>query len=371
MFKITNLVNGDVLSRNNGRETSEYLEIEVEGISDSLGGNIVINGKTALRNKFGFRLPVKLKSRINEIKISSCNFQGEFQQSLKVIWDRNSFKRYNFFIDDNIFFLTDIVRDNLKSLFDHFYLKKLKEIHKRYGTGFTLNLFYRNDHFPFTIAEFPDKYKAEWQANSHWLKLSFHAYSEFPDRPYQNAAPEKLAADFDLIKGEIIRFAGEETFQPPVVIHWAMVKPEALAVLRERGVKVLSGQFMNAKTRIGEQCTAAPITDIGYYQNIETASYLFENGIIHDFKNSFFFKKGDVTCNLFSSDEIVEKLEQKLSREIIGLASHEQYSFNYYPAYLPDHFERIETAVRFLTEHGYKPVFFHDGLLGNESWNKS
>lgn len=370
MLKITNLVNGSVLSKNDGRETEECLEINVEGISETLTDRIFVNGVQATRNKLAFHAPVKLTEKFNEITVSVDTFYGKFQQSLNVVWDKKSFKRYNFFIDDNVFFLTDIAKDNLNSIFDHFYLKKLKELNDTYGTKFTLNLFYRNDHSPFLIKDFPDKYKDEWLQNSDWLKLSFHAYSEFPDRPYQNASPEKLAADYDLLKDEIVRFAGEETFQPPVVIHWAMTPPSAFTVLKERGVKVLSGQFINAKTYVGEEDRSETITDIGYYKDIETASYLLENGVIYDFKNELFFQKGGATCNLLTKDEIINKLGSMLTREFIGLATHEQYSFEYYQNYIPDHLERMETAVRYLTEHAYKPVFFHDGLLGNESWIK-
>ncbi|OGV45297.1 MAG: hypothetical protein A2017_08835 [Lentisphaerae bacterium GWF2_44_16] len=369
MLKITNLVNGSVVNRNDGRETDEFLEINVEGLAENFTDNVIVNGKTATRSRYAFKAPVRLTEKFNEIKVSVKNISGEFQQSLKVVWDKKSFRRYDFFIDDNVFFLTDIAKGNFKSIFEHFYLKKLKELNKDYGTKFILNLFYRNDHSPFLIKDFPDKYKAEWQGNSDWLKLSFHAYSEFPDRPYQNATPEKLAADFDLVRDEIIRFAGAETFQPPVVVHWGMVTPDAFPVLKERGVKVLSGQFINAKTYVGEQDKSQPTTDVGYYKDIETASYLRENGVIYDFDNGLFFKKGNATCNLLTKDEIVRKLEQIASREIVGLATHEQYSFEYYHNYIADHFERMETAVRYLTEHDYKPVFSHEALLGNEAWN--
>ena len=39
-------------------------------------------------------------------------------------------KMYNFFIDDNIFFFTDIFRKNCSSIFEHFYLDNLKNIHE-------------------------------------------------------------------------------------------------------------------------------------------------------------------------------------------------------------------------------------------------
>ncbi len=36
----------------------------------------------------------------------------------------------------------------------------------------------------------------------------------------------------------------------------------------------------------------------------------------------------------------------------------------FYENYVPDHFDRLDVALEWLTEHGYEPVFFHEGLLG-------
>ena len=59
-----------------------------------------------------------------------------------VVWDRYSVPRYRFMIDDNSFFLRDIAQKGYKSLFDCFYLKGLRELHRKYGTRFCLNIYY-------------------------------------------------------------------------------------------------------------------------------------------------------------------------------------------------------------------------------------
>ena len=56
--------------------------------------------------------------------------------------------------------------------------------------------------------------------------------------------------------------------------------------------------------------------------------------------------------------------------ENFGIVSHEQYTFPYYPNYLPDHMERLDLTARLYTEAGCKPVFFNDGILGNTTWDK-
>jgi predicted metal-dependent phosphoesterase TrpH len=48
----------------------------------------------------------------------------------------------------------------------------------------------------------------------------------------------------------------------------------------------------------------------------------------------------------------------------MDLFTHEQYFWDFYPHYIPDHFARLETAIRWVAERGYEPVLFHEGFLG-------
>ena len=66
--------------------------------------------------------------------------------------------------------------------------------------------------------------------------------------------------------------------------------------------------------------------------------------------------------------EAILKEADSLGTEALSFASHEQYTFSSYPNYLPDHMERIGLTARLFMEHGFKPVFFNDGLLGNTAW---
>ena len=147
-------------------------------------------------------------------------------------------KLYNFFIDDNVFFFTDIYKKNCKSIFDHFYLENLRKIHQKYGTLFTLNCFRHNRHEPdFDISLFPDKYRSEFEDNARWLRLAFHADSEQPPYPYGKAYPEKLAEHYLRFAEEIIRIAGEKCFIAPVIIHCFDVDDRGRKFLRKNGMK--------------------------------------------------------------------------------------------------------------------------------------
>ncbi len=373
MLEITNFRNGAVLNRNHGRETDDCLEIKVEGIADPQA-LVKINGvQVEDRNDRKFSGTVRLIQKINEITVSADSQFGEVRQTLTVAWDKKSFKRYNYFIDDCVFFYTDIAKTRPKSLFDHFFLRRLRDIHDKYGSKFTLNSFYRNDHFPFELKDFPDTYRQEWSDNADWLRLSFHSYSEFPDRPYQHAPQEKLMADYDLLRDEIVRFAGEPSFIPPVVLHWAMANPEVFAGLKERGVRYLSGGFIGSKTYVGEKDTQFRCCDIGYFYEKDVAMYIEKNKMFYDKFTGMMLGSGAGVCaNLYPLEVIRERLDRAINspyyNETLGMATHEQYSFDYYFNYVPDHFDRIEYCCKTATEAGYQPVYFAEGLLGNTAW---
>lgn len=373
MLEVTSFRNGAVLNHSHGAETDDFLEIKVDGIADPQAF-VTVNGAEACRADRSFSATVRLPEKINEIVVSADGHFGEVILRLTVLWDKKSFKRYNYYIDDCSFFYTEIAKRRPKSLFDHFFLKRLREIHDRYGTKFSLNSFYRNDHSPFELKDFPDVYKSEWIANSDWLRLSFHAYSEFPDRPYQRTAPEKLAQDFDLVRDEIVRFAGEETFIPPVVIHWAMANPEVFALLKKRGMNMINGSFIGSQTYVGEMDHAFRVCDIGYFYEKDVALYLEKYKTYYDKFTGMLLNAGiGATANLYPWEElkrrILDAAHSPLQNQTIGMATHEQYSFRDYFNYIPDHLDRVEACCRLVTELGYKPVYFAEGVLGNTAWD--
>ncbi len=367
MLEVANLIHGAVLSRHDGIETHEGLKIQICGLARA-ADRVTVNGVEAERCGEDFSAHLLLNRRFNPIRIESEGDRGRRKLELEVVWDKASFRRVNFCIDDNIFALSEIARDRPKSLFDHFYLKGLRKLHEKYGLKVTLNLFYHNDHFPFDLSGFPDCWRSEWQDNADWLRLAFHAYSEFPDRPYQNAAPGKLGADYDLVANEIRRFAGERTLIPPVNFHWAMAPEDSIAELRERGVTYLGGSYLSARTRIGETAGSIPESDIGYFQSDENGFYITRKHVRWDARFGLLFGVDDVICNLEPMPELrrlMHALCARKTNDFLSVITHEQYFFPFYANYLPDHFARIEEMAKIVTEAGYKFVFTSEGFLGN------
>jgi hypothetical protein len=233
----------------------------------------------------------------------------------------------------------------------------LRELNRKYGAKFSVNIYYTTGD-DFSLPQFPDKYRGEWRDNSGWLRLAFHAHADKPDRPYQDAPPEKLIADLDQVAEQIHRFAGPETYAPPTVIHWGMTRPSALRPLATRGVKVLSGYF-----RLGSGAY-----DVNYRWNDEVSEYVSRHDAWKDFDSGIVFSRVDIVCNSVPVDKIVSTLEPQIkdpnTAEVLDLFTHEQYFWSFYRNYIPDHPQRLAAAIRWVTDHGYKPVFFHEGFLG-------
>ncbi|MBE6358648.1 MAG: hypothetical protein E7057_05305 [Lentisphaerae bacterium] len=397
MIRITNFRQGAVLNHNHGTETVSELMIKVEGLSD-LGTPVEVNGIPAVMDGRRFCAAVPLKQKINSVVAKTITPYGSYAQNLTLVWDKKSFKRYQFYIDDHIFVFTDLARQRPKSAFDHFYFKGLKNIHDKYGTLFTLNCFYHNAHDEFLLKDMPDIWKSEFQDNADWLKFSFHAYSEFPDRPYAEASAEDIGKDWDMVANEIYRFAGEECFIPPPVIHWANIHPACAQEIIRRGVnaysttcrlRVMGGPSLADRQSGGnmeviEQRSLTKVDrtpqNIGldlHYGFFEERNYMENHQYYFDpLLGIFFFASTALTCNLTPLAQTPGELAkifaagEACGAEAFMAGSHEQYTFPYYPNYLPDHMERMECAARVMTEYGCKPVFFNDGVLGNMAWGK-
>ena len=358
-IRILEPFHGAVLNRHMGDLVPGGLRINVTGEAPEQD-TVTVNGQPAQRQGRRFTAAVLLQHKETTITAASDGISGKGQHQVRVIWDRYSQPRYRFSIDDNSFFLRDIAQKQYGSLFDCFYLKALKDLHQRYGTRFSLNIYYTTGD-GFDLTQFPTRYKGEWKDNADWLKLAFHAYANDPDRPYQDAAPEKLIGDLDLVAEQIVRFAGKSTYAPPTVIHWAMVDPASLKPLYRRGVRALSGYFRPSQDG----------WDINYRLDAERSEYLWSHDALMDFDSGIAFSRIDIVCDTVPVDQTVPTLakaaEDPNRKEIMDLFTHEQYFWPFYKRHLPDQVTRVETAIRWVTEQGYAPVFFHEGFLGGKA----
>lgn len=81
--------------------------------------------------------------------------------------------------DDVYACLKDITDNGYNSIFENSFFADLKKLHDEYGAVFTLNCFntYSKDS-GYDISNLPERYSAEFKANSDWLKFAFHAEND-------------------------------------------------------------------------------------------------------------------------------------------------------------------------------------------------
>lgn len=348
---------GAVLNRRHGVEVDGGLRIGVSGKAP-IGQAVSVNGVSAKREGDRFTAEVVLREHETEIVAAADGGSQRGKSRVRVVWDRHSYPRYRVAIDDNSFFLRDIWQKGYKSLFDCFYLRMLRDLHKKYGARFVLNIYYTTAD-EFDLTKFPDRYRSEWKDNANWLKLAFHAHANEPARPYLDAPAEQVIRDLDKIREQIVRFAGEDTYSPTTVIHWGMIRPETYKPLYERGVRALSGYFRK---------NASGVWDVNYRLDDVRSEYLSRHDAWKDFESGIVFSRIDIVINNTPLDRIVPTLaplpKDPNTAEIMDLLTHEQYFWPFYRNYLPDHPARMDAAIRWVTENGYKPVFLHEGFLG-------
>ena len=349
-----------VLGVTKNRDGKQVLRVAVSG---SAPKNIAVevispcgNSVPVQRSGNRFSAEVFLTGDFNEVK-ATATIDGQKKTIVtRPAWLKKSFKRFQFQIDDNSFFLRDIYDKDYKDIFDCFYLAGLRKLHVKYGARFAVNCFWSTPKEDFNMGMMPDKYKSQWEANADWLRLTFHAKNEFPDRPYENATPEQLAADFDLVKKELVRFAGN-AYSPPGIVHWGTVRPETLPVLKERGVRALSGYFTKSS---GNWIVHFQLPDA-------VCEYLSNHDSWYDYKTGLIFSKLELVCNSVPLPKILPTLESSAANpntaELMDFLTHEQYFWPWYANYLPDHFQRLDTTIRYAVEHGYKPVWHHETVF--------
>ncbi len=294
---------------------------------------------------FEFSLPV---SRIhNTIRIQS----GADCLERRFVCDFDNRKRYNFFIDDNIFFMTEIYRKKHRSIFDSFYLKFLRDMHEKYDFKVTLNMFRSNNHDretpPFDLEVFPETYKSEFEDNAHWLRLAFHAYSEFPDNPYGKAFPEKLPEHYEQVVSQLERIAGKSVVISPVLMHfYEIANANSRKYIREKGMRIFT-QPERYWEELQKKWGRNVLAEYHYGFDQLQIPLLF-------------------MCNLFPTPVLLQKLEEAYEtpgKNFLCVGTHEQYSYPFYSAYIPEHFQRVEAVLRSLKDHGFQSSFFTETLL--------
>lgn len=348
-----------MLNRRYGIETEKGLEIEVRGITYSRA-TTTVNGVPAHVSGHTFTCKITLRHRITLITAEAEWHGQKTSDSVTVFYDRNSFRRYRMSLDDNIEFLEDIALNarRYRSIFDNPYLGFWREMNRRFGMKLHINIYYEKPN-GFNLSYVPDTFKNEWRENAHWLKMRFHARANDPNRPYLSAPYEKVARDFELVENEQIRFAGEESRGDFTTIHWGEATREGCRAVRDRGIRGLPGYFVKQN---GLWC-------VSYYLDAGQAEYMSTHDVWKDLSLNLFFIRHAIVINTVKVPDIPAHMQKVMemphASEILELMIHEQYFYPWYVAYIPEFRERVIATLEWVSTHGYKPVHYEEGFLGN------
>ena len=363
---------GDILNRHDGTQSGEGLEITVKGTAppDAI---VFVNDIETQRVGPQFTCNVLLTERENVIEARARLGATEVTDAVTVLWDRDSFPRYRFSIDDNIQCLKDLARhkDVYRSIFDCEYFAFWRRMHDTYGARCHFNIYYETEGF--NLSQMPDKYKAEWQDNADWMRLTFHARRNWP-APDVGLTYEQIEQDFLLVTEEIERFAGEELLSPFTAFHYLLhgARGPCLA-LRDHGMQ----GFASASVYYpGIPGLRRPKVDGSYYLDERTVRHIQGRDYWKDIEEDLFFINGDLVVEYLPLDEIVPYLDEigaDLHRsEVVELFTHEQWFWPglrrpYNPEMTYDDpavRDKVEVALQWVTDHGYRPVFYEEGFLG-------
>jgi hypothetical protein len=349
-IKFLSPIDGDMLSAYDGNVSDGGILTEVK-LSGSPDLKLKVNGITAKYSAGTFTAALQLKDYKNTIEAVD-SVSGE-KAGIVVYWLKNVMDHYRLSLDDNIWFLKDINANagKYKSIFENPYLGMLKQVHDTFGTKIHINLFYQTEGF--NLSQMTDKYKGEWKENAGWLRLSFHALQEFPDRPYLTAGYDQVKRDCILVKDQIRRFAGEELMGPVTTLHWGAANVEGCRALKDQGYNALAGYF-NAE---------GPDT-VSYYLNDEKRLNVNNRFIWKDNKEEIILSRMALVINTVKLEEIVPYLESLRSSghrpPYVDLMIHEQYFYPSYFNYQPDFRDKVMTAVKWAADKGYKPAFLSE-----------
>lgn len=253
-------------------------------------------------------------------------------------------KRFCFTVDDNIRVLEEITGSSYSSIFEHPYLQMYKSLHEKFGLKVQLNLFYKSGDFD--LSKMTDRYYNEWKENSDWLKLSFHSNTE-TFKLYESSNYDEVFNDCKRVNDEICRFASPNALANTTTIHYCLLTEGGVKAMEDNGVSGLLGLFGTDE----EPRYSYGVTE-------KDAKKIRRGEVVK--KGKISFASIDIILNVFSINEILEKLENLKSRNDIRVMIHEQYFYKDYARYQPEFMEKLESTFAFLTANGYKSNFYEN-----------
>lgn len=376
-------IDGDCLNCHDGRVEDGVLYITVK-IRAAENADLRINGQPA-----AFDPEARLYYREVPIygyrnTLTAIDAYNGYRADVVVYKLYDPINKFYFTVDDTIVFLYDLNKNPEKypSMFDHPFLAPFKKAHDLYGANIHLNLYWEfneesardfSDHKEyFNLSMMTDRYRPEFEANAHWLTLSYHAHANYPDMPCKVQSAEFIGNSIRMVHKEICRFAGPASLLPATTMHWGNCYLEAQRAFRENGYRIQFGSF-----RVVDNDQAY----LSYYGRDGLPRYIrgggvdaynqtseAEGGSGRDFwkdnQEDIQFCHTDMVLNAIALDNVIPWMDAYMAmRPNSGFMHpmiHEEYYYPDYFAYIPDCAERVLTAIGHLYEKGYRSVPIQD-----------
>ncbi|MEA4832594.1 MAG: hypothetical protein VB118_08270 [Oscillospiraceae bacterium] len=360
-------LDGDCMNVYDGAEKDGALNITAR-VAAPAGKKIMINENEAVYRDGFYECEASLTGYRNTL--FADNLTDGTQTKIVVFRIASCIGKYRLSSDDNILFLADITenKDVYKSVFENPYLAVYKKAHDLYGAKVHLNLFYEFDANAaksfsterkyFNLSMMTDKFKSEFIKNSDWLKLSFHARSEMPDKPYENTTFERISEDIKLVHKEIVRFAGKETLSNICTLHWGASNIVGVRALRQAGYKGLTGYFEVLPN-------GNPL--VAYYYPADFVRHVGDRDFWFDTDEDVMYGRIDKVLNTIKLEQVVPALEEIYSNPhragFMSVMIHEQYFLSDYRRYIPEFEQIVLTACRWLSVHGYRGALMSETMF--------
>jgi len=373
-------IDGDCLNKYDGREEDEALVITVK-IRAAENAVVSVNGRAARYSE---------DERLYLVDVPLYNFRNTLyaidakngaRADIVVYKMRDSEKKFYFTVDDAIVFLYDLNKNPEKypSMFDHHFLAPFKKAHELYGANIHLNLYYEfnsesaadfAEHKEyFNLSMMTDRYRCEFEENSDWLTLSFHANANYPSMPGKKLSAEFFGESIRKVHREICRFAGPKSLLLATTMHWGNAYMEVQRAFRDHGYRIQFASF-----RVVDNDSSY----LGYYGRDGLPKYIRGSGVDaynnssdakdgkpgrdfwHDNAEDIAFCHTDMVLNVIELKDVAPWIDNYLEhcngRCFMHPMIHEEYYYSDYAVYIPDCGERVLAAIKHLYELGYRSV---------------
>lgn len=131
-------------------------------------------------------------------------------------------------IDDVIYVFKELTDTKPSSIFDVHFFHYFKRLHDKYGAVVSCYCFYR--YADFTLASCTRIYRAEFEANSDWLRFGFHGYSGEEDYGTQDEGESKR--QYDQVMNNLAEIVGIKSLDSTTRIHRFRATKEFMMYIR-------------------------------------------------------------------------------------------------------------------------------------------